>query len=92
MTSQEEIARGDRSKKILEDPEFQRAYEELHSGLLETFERCEIDNDRAIHETKMMLTLLGMFKQVFKKAITNGLKARNDLDFIINQEEASKKR
>jgi hypothetical protein len=72
MSDAEILERANNAKSLLNNQEFQRAFDGVRQALLERFEECPIRDKEAQHEIKLMLKLLVDVKANLQSVVDSG--------------------
>jgi hypothetical protein len=79
-SKQEEVDRGARAKRLLEDPTLVEAFANVRTAILERIEAAPIRDREGLHELKLMLKLLRDVRGNLEQAVSNGKIARLDIE------------
>ena len=71
-TPDEEIRDARDAQRLLDDPVFKKAFNQLESAVIDKLRHVEISNIETQHELVLTLQLLGSLKGQFKTAIESG--------------------
>jgi hypothetical protein len=74
----EQIARGAKAQKLLEDPLLREAFELAEKAILDMFKRAAQDDQ--IVRSKQLLTALTLVKRVLEQALSDGKVAERTLE------------
>jgi hypothetical protein len=78
VNQSEQIARGAKAQKLLEDPLLREAFELAEESILGMFKRAA--DDEKIIRSKQLLTALTLVKRVLEQAISDGKVAERTLE------------
>lgn len=79
MTQEERLDRGIKAERIINDPLYADAYEQVKAAILSAWESAPVRDREGQHELKLMLKALGDVRAVFERAITDGKIVADDL-------------
>jgi hypothetical protein len=80
MSLQDEIDRGQRAARLVNDPVFQEAFELVSNAIHEQWAQCPIRDKEGAHELRLMLKLLGDVRAVLETAVGDGKLAVQKLE------------
>lgn len=70
---------GFRAKTVLDDPAFKKAFEDVRAAIIDSWERCPIQDKDVAHELKLMLKIHKDIEGHLRKAVENGEFAAKEL-------------
>lgn len=79
MTQEERLDRGIKAERIINDPLYVDAYEQVKAAILSAWESAPVRDREGQHELKLMLKALADVRAVFERAITDGKIVADDL-------------
>lgn len=82
-TVREEIERGDRARRLLEDETFQSAFEQVRQAILHGIESCPLRDTEGAEKLRIELKLLRDLRANFEQAVNDGKLA----DFRLKEEQ-----
>lgn len=77
---EDEIERASKAKLVLDNPEFQRAFDQVRTAIHDVWESCPIRDTEGQHSLKLQLKLLGDVKANLERAIADGTMAALELE------------
>jgi hypothetical protein len=78
MNLSDQIARGAKAQKLLEDPLLRESFEIAEKAILDMFKRAA--EDQQIVRSKQLLTALTLVKRLLEQALTDGKIAERTLE------------
>lgn len=78
MTLSDQITRGAKARKLLEDPLLREAFELSEKAILDMFKRAA--QDEQIVRSKQLLTALTLVRRVLEQALSEGKVAERTLE------------
>lgn len=82
MTLQKDVERGAAAQALLQSPVYQEAWAEIRSAIHEKWESLGMSDQAKAQELKMLLGLLIDLQTIFETTVSNGNRARDELDRI----------
>lgn len=79
MKSEEVIASGTRAKRLLEDPDLSKAFDDVRLAIIEKWETTPLRDKEGAHELRLMLKLLADVRGSLELAVQNGKLAAAEL-------------
>lgn len=79
MSIQDDIDRGIKAAKLIEDPLLKEAFNSVRSAITEAWAEAPIRDKDGHHELKLMLKLLADVEGYFNRAIVDGTFAAEEL-------------
>lgn len=80
MKLDEQLARGIRAERILNDELFAQAFKDVEQAILDKWRECPIRDTEGQHELKLMHKLLQEVKAVLETTIADGQLAGKELE------------
>lgn len=95
MTPEEQIARGDHAKRLLDDSLFQEAMRETRQAVIDAWAALPVENKTQAEELKRLLWAANQFEAVFTSFVAGATVARHELLLDTNMQikaEAAQRR
>lgn len=95
MTPEEQIARADRARLLLDDPIIQEALADIESAIIGQWSELSVENKAQAEELKRLHWAAKQFKAIFEVTISGAAVARNELlnaETMKQRAEAARKR
>ena len=95
MTPEEQIARGEHAKRLLDDPLLKEGMRETRQAIVDAWASLAVENKAQAEELKRLLWAAKQFEAVFESLIAGATVARHELLLDTNMEinaEAAKRR
>lgn len=80
MSLEFDLERASKAKLVIDNPEFQRAFDQVTQAIHEAWERCPIRDVEGQHSLKLQLKLLGDVRANLERVIADGSMAAIELD------------
>lgn len=80
MTPEQTIAKADRCKRLVEDPDLSEAFTQVRAAILEKIEACPIRDTEGAEKLRLMLKLLNDVRANLVAAIEDGKMAKFQID------------
>lgn len=79
MTPEERLDRAAKAERIVNDPVYSAAYDEVRAAIQDAWASAPIRDKEGQHELKLMLKALTDVRAVFERSITDGKIVADDL-------------
>lgn len=79
MTPEQQIARGDHAKRLLEDELFVEAFDTVRATIIDQWSALSIENKAQAEELKRLLWAAQQFKAVFEATVAGAKIMREEL-------------
>lgn len=79
MTPEEQIARADRARLLLDDPMISEALADIEGAIIAQWAELGVENKAQAEELKRLLWAAQQFKSIFTVTISGAAVARNEL-------------
>lgn len=79
MSLAEDVTRGARAEKLLQDPMLSEAFSLVREAIISKWERTPMRDLEGAHELKLMLKLLGDVRANLEQAVSDGKLAAEEL-------------
>jgi hypothetical protein len=86
MSPEEQIARGDHAKRLLDDPLLQEAMGQVRQAIIDSWASLGVENKAQAEELKRLLWAANQFKAVFESLVAGATIIRSELLLDVNME------
>lgn len=86
MTPEQQIARGEHAKRLLDDPLFQEAMRETRAAITESWAALPVENKAQAEELKRLLWASNQFEAIFTSLMGGATVAQHEILLRENME------